>query len=126
MQKLIVNEQGQLVIPAEAVRQLGFRPGEQAALVQTHQGLLLCSAGIAAFEEWWQTLSNEEKQEARSEAAEYESLSEAEKDAFWNQGNEELEKWLDSAEDDEPEDAADDLAVIEGAESAHPLIQRAA
>jgi hypothetical protein len=76
------------------------------------------------LEEWWNNLSDEERIEARKEAEWYESLTEAERDAFWNQGDEELKQWLDSSTDEDDDD--DDLADDDEGELAHSIAGRPA
>jgi bifunctional DNA-binding transcriptional regulator/antitoxin component of YhaV-PrlF toxin-antitoxin module len=85
MERLTVDTEGKVVIPPEVVSRFGLHPGNETALVQTPESLIICDEALAEMEEWWNSLTEEEKIEAREEADWYESLSEAEKDAIWNQ-----------------------------------------
>jgi bifunctional DNA-binding transcriptional regulator/antitoxin component of YhaV-PrlF toxin-antitoxin module len=108
MELLTVDEEGRLIVPPELTRKLGLQPGDQVPAEEMLNGLLLRIEDAEAYawaREWWNSLSEEEKREARKEAEWYESLSEEERDAIWNEGNEELEKWLE--EDDEEDDEID-------------------
>lgn len=116
MERLVVDNEGKLVIPPEITDRFGLHPGDEVSLVQTPQSLIVCSPGQALLEEWWNSLSDEDKAIARQEAEHYESLSEAERDAIWNEGAEELEKWLDGDEDDDAEEGeVIDLATLKRA-----------
>lgn len=108
MELLTVDSEGRVVIPAELIKKHGLLPGDQFSVESMLNGLLLRIEDAEAYawaREWWDGLSEEDKREARKEAEWYESLSEEERDAIWNDGNEELEKWLE--EDDEDEDEID-------------------
>lgn len=122
MEKLTVDTEGKVIIPPEVVSRFGLRPGNEVALAQTPESLIICDEGLAAAEEWWNSLTEEEKIEARKEADWYESLSEAEKDAIWNQDAAELEKWLegDDDEDDDEENEDEEGVLIEPPPEQHP------
>ncbi|MGH9838982.1 MAG: AbrB/MazE/SpoVT family DNA-binding domain-containing protein [Blastocatellia bacterium] len=112
MEELVVDAQGQVVISPDISRKFGLHPGERLTLVQTPEGVLICDEAQAFLEEWWHSLSEEDKIEARKEADWYESLSEEERDAMWNAGSEELEKWLEEEDDEgEEEDEGDEIDV---------------
>jgi AbrB family looped-hinge helix DNA binding protein len=88
MELLFVDTEGKVVIPPEIMRKRGFRPGDQIAVLETEEGLLVRPEHAEArawLEDWWNGLTEEEKFEARKEAEEYEALSEEERDAIWNQ-----------------------------------------
>ena len=74
--------------------------GDAVALIESAEGLLVYHGGVDPQTlAWWQALSDEDKQHA-VEARHYEALSDAERDALWNEGAETLEA---NAEDDERE-----------------------
>lgn len=108
MEMLVVDVEGGVFIPPDNIRKLGFNPGDQIALVQTTDSLIVCNEGVALLEEWWNSLSDEDKIEARKEADWYESLSEEERDAIWNADSEELERWLEGNDEDEDDKDPDD------------------
>jgi AbrB family looped-hinge helix DNA binding protein len=98
MQRLTVDAEGRIVIPPEITYKRGLRPGDELTLLETEHGLLVCQEGLALLEEWWNSLTDEEKLEASKEAVAYESLSQEERDAIWNQFPESIEE---EAEGDE-------------------------
>jgi len=106
MEKLIVDAECRIVISSDISSKFGIHPGDRLMLVQTPEGLLVCNEAQAFLEEWWHSLGEEDKIEARKEADWYESLSENERDTLWNTESEELEE-----EDDEDEDEGDQIGV---------------
>lgn len=79
----------------------GLRPGDTVALVESAEGLLVYQGGVDPKTlAWWHALSNEEQQQAAAEVRSYEALSDAERDALWNESAETLDA---DAEDDEGE-----------------------
>ena len=111
MQTLTVGADGSVAIPPEIFGHYGLQPGAEITLIKTERGLWLRPADAAAWallRNWWESMTEEEKQEAREEAHDYWALSEEERDAIWNQGDEELARWLDEEDEDEDED---ELAV---------------
>ena len=100
MEKVIVDAEGKVTIPPEVLRKCGVGPGDELTLVESAEGLLVYQGGVDAKTlAWWDALSNEDKQRAAAEARAYEELSEAERDAMWNEGAD----TLDDPEDDELE-----------------------
>ena len=88
MERLIVDGEGKVVIPPEIARKYGLRPGDEISLIATAGGVLVRPPDAEAWawaRAWWDSLTEEEKQSAREEAAAYESLSEEEREAIWNQ-----------------------------------------
>ncbi|MEW6207660.1 MAG: hypothetical protein AB1631_04785 [Acidobacteriota bacterium] len=85
MERLIVDAEGKVTIPSEIIQKRGLHPGDELTLLETEYGLLVCRKGLAMLEEWWNSLTDEEKREARTEAEWYESLNEEQREAFWNQ-----------------------------------------
>jgi bifunctional DNA-binding transcriptional regulator/antitoxin component of YhaV-PrlF toxin-antitoxin module len=101
MEKLVVDAEGKVTIPPEITHKYGLRPGDEVSLVETASGWLVRVEDAEAWawaQHWWNSLTEEEKHEARKEAEWYESLSEAERDALWNQFPESIEE---DAEGDE-------------------------
>lgn len=92
MEILVVDTEGKIVIPPEIIQKHGLRPGDELALLETAQGLIVCQKGLALLEDWWNSLTEEDKVEARKEAEWYESLTEEERDATWNQFSESIEE----------------------------------
>ena len=101
METLIVDAEGKITIPSAVLQKRGLQPGDAVALVESAEGLLVYQGGIDPKTlAWWQTLSDEERHLAEAEARRYEALSDAERDALWNEGAETLDA---AAEDDERE-----------------------
>jgi bifunctional DNA-binding transcriptional regulator/antitoxin component of YhaV-PrlF toxin-antitoxin module len=101
METLLVDAEGKITIPAEVLQKRGLRPDDAVALVESAEGLLVYQGGIdPQTHAWWHALSDKDKQCAAVEARHYEALSDAERDALWNEGAETLEA---NAEDDERE-----------------------
>ena len=92
---------GKSPFPAKVLHKRGLRPGDAVALVESAEGLLVYQGGVDPQTlAWWQALSDEDKQRAAAAARHYEALSDAERDALWNEGAETLDA---DAEDDERE-----------------------
>jgi bifunctional DNA-binding transcriptional regulator/antitoxin component of YhaV-PrlF toxin-antitoxin module len=92
MEKLIVDAEGKVTIPTEVIRKRGLRPGDELALIESAEGLLVYQGGIDAKTlAWWQELSDDERRRAEAEARRYEELSEAEQEALWNEGADSIE-----------------------------------
>ena len=85
MERLIVDAEGKVTIPPEIIQKRGLRPGDEIMLLETKYGLLVCQKGMALLDDWWSSLTEEDKRESRQEAEAYEALSEEERDAIWNQ-----------------------------------------
>ena len=101
METLIVDAEGKVTIPSEVLHKRGLRPGDAVTLVESAEGLLVYQGGVDPKTlAWWHALSHEEQQQAAAEARSYEALSDAERDALWNEGAESLDT---DAEDDECE-----------------------
>ncbi len=101
MERLIVNAEGTIVIPPEVIHKRGLRPGDELMLVEAAEGLLVYQGGVdPETTAWWNSLSEEERHLAEAEARGYEALSEAEREAVWNEGVESIEA---DAEGDELE-----------------------
>lgn len=85
MELLTVDSEGR-VVPPELIKKHGLRPGDQFSVEKTLNGLLLRIEDAEAYawvREWWDSLSEQDKREARKEAEWYESLGEKERDAIW-------------------------------------------
>jgi bifunctional DNA-binding transcriptional regulator/antitoxin component of YhaV-PrlF toxin-antitoxin module len=101
METLIVDAEGKVTIPPEVLHKRGLRPGDAVALIEAAEGFLVYQGGVDPQTlAWWQALSEEDQRHAAAEAHRYEALSDAERDALWNEGAETLEA---DAEDDECE-----------------------
>jgi bifunctional DNA-binding transcriptional regulator/antitoxin component of YhaV-PrlF toxin-antitoxin module len=101
MTKLIVDTEGKVTIPPEVIQKRGLRPGDELALVESAEGLLVYQGGVDAKTlEWWESLSDAEQRRAAAEAQRYEQLSAAAQEALWNEGAEAIEA---EAEGDEVE-----------------------
>ena len=95
MEKLTVDAEGRIVIPPKVAHKYGLRPGEEVSLVETVGGLLIRPNDAEAWawaRGWWESLTEKEKKAARDEADRYESLTEDEREAIWNQFPEEEAK----------------------------------
>ena len=92
MERLIVDADGKVIIPPEVIHKRGLRPGDELTLVETAGGLFVYPSTVDPKTlEWWKSLTEEERKLAQAEAREYESLSEEERDAIWNEYAESLE-----------------------------------
>ncbi|MGH9838011.1 MAG: AbrB/MazE/SpoVT family DNA-binding domain-containing protein [Blastocatellia bacterium] len=101
METLIIDADGKVTIPPEILHKRGLRPGDELALVEAAEGLLVYQGGAdAETMDWWNSLNEEERQLAREEARRYEALSEEERDALWQ---EEIISIEEDAEGDEIE-----------------------
>lgn len=99
MEKLIVDADGKITIPPHILEKRGLRPGDELALVEAAEGLLVYQSGIdPKTASWWNGLSEEERRMAHGEALRYESKSEEERDRLWEEDSESIEL---EAEDDE-------------------------
>lgn len=112
MDRLIVDQNGGVMIPAALLQKYGLHPGDQLSLCETEDGWRIyrhsnSSEQPAWWSDWWNGLTEEERQQARAEAREYWSLSEAERDAIWDTYDESLEILGEDDEDDQEEDEID-------------------
>ena len=96
METLVVDTEGRIIIPSEIALKRGLHPGDQIAVLETDEGLLVRPPAPLPIhiddpevrswaENWWNSMTEEEKIEARKEAEEYEALSEEERDALWQE-----------------------------------------
>ncbi len=118
MERLVVDAEGKVTLPSTLIQRRGLRPGDELTLLETGRGLLVCHEGLALLDDWWENLTEAEKIEARKEAKEYEALSEEERDAIWNAGSEELERWFDADDDDDDDEKG---ATIDLESSKYPV-----
>jgi bifunctional DNA-binding transcriptional regulator/antitoxin component of YhaV-PrlF toxin-antitoxin module len=99
MEKLIVDAEGKVIIPPAVIHKRGLRPGDELALVEVAEGLLVYQGGTdPETAAWWQSLNDAERRQAAVEARRYEALSEAERDTIWNANAESIAR---DAEGDE-------------------------
>ncbi|MGE0822510.1 MAG: AbrB/MazE/SpoVT family DNA-binding domain-containing protein [Candidatus Binatia bacterium] len=101
IERLVVDAEGKVTIPAEVIQRRGLHPGDALALVEVAEGLLVYQ-GVTDPETqaWWNTLDAEQRRQAEVEARRYEALSEEQQDTIWNEGEESIEA---DAEGDEVE-----------------------
>lgn len=114
METLTIEAESNLTIPEEISRNSGLQPGDEVPLHDATDRLFLFiedAEARAAAQEWWGSMSEEDRRLAREEAEWYESLSEEERDAIWNEGNAELEKWLDEDDEDDEGDEIDTSTI---------------
>ena len=103
MEKLIIDAEGKITIPPEVIERRGLRPGDELALVESAEGLLVYQSGIDQKTlSWWNNLSDEDRSFAHGEARRYESLSEEERDRLWNEAAESIEMEAEGDEIDIP------------------------
>jgi bifunctional DNA-binding transcriptional regulator/antitoxin component of YhaV-PrlF toxin-antitoxin module len=103
MERLLVDADGKVTIPPEVIQKRGLRPGDELALVETAGGLVVYLDSIDPKTlAWWNSLTEDERQRAQAEARQYEALTEAERDAMWNEGAESLEAKAEGDEIDLP------------------------
>ena len=103
MEKLIVDADGKITIPPRVMEKRGLKPGDELALVEAAEGLLVYQSGLdAKTESWWNSLGEEERQQAHSEALRYESMSEEERDRLWEEDSESIEPDAEGDEIDLP------------------------
>jgi bifunctional DNA-binding transcriptional regulator/antitoxin component of YhaV-PrlF toxin-antitoxin module len=89
MERLIVDEEGKVTIPQEIIQKRGLRPGDELALVETAEGLLVYQGGVdPKSQQWWDSLNEDERRLAAEEARHYEALTEQERDALWEENEE--------------------------------------
>ncbi len=91
MERLIVDKDGKVTIPSEVIQKRGLRPGDELALVESDEGLLIYYGGLdSKTMQWWNGLTEEERRKAEEEARRYEAMNEEERDAIWNEGPESI------------------------------------
>ena len=99
MEKLTVDADGKITIPPEVIQKRGLHPGDELRLVEAAEGLLVYQGGVdEKTSAWWNSLDAEQRLLAEDEARRYESLSEQQRDAIWN---EEADSVRTEAESDE-------------------------
>ena len=61
MTKLVVDADGKITIPPEVIRKRGLRPGDELALVEAAEGLLVYQGGVDTQTlAWWRNLSTDD------------------------------------------------------------------
>jgi bifunctional DNA-binding transcriptional regulator/antitoxin component of YhaV-PrlF toxin-antitoxin module len=86
MPRLIVDSDGRLSIPPEIIKKRGLQPGDELALVESADGMLVYEGGVDRKTlEWWAGLSEEKRPDAAAEARRYEALSEEERESLWSE-----------------------------------------
>jgi len=103
MEKLTVDADGKITIPREVIQKRGLHPGDELALVEAAEGLLVYQGGVdEKTSQWWTSLDEEQRLLAEAEARHYESLSEEERDSIWNEDADSIEAEAESDEIDLP------------------------
>ena len=103
MEKLTVDADGKITIPPEVIQKRGLHPGDELALVESAEGLLVYQGGVdEKTSAWWNSLDAERRLLAEDEARRYESLSEQQRDAIWNEEADSIEAEAESDEIDLP------------------------
>lgn len=99
MEKLTVDADGKITIPPEVIQKRGLHPGDELALIEAAEGLLVYQGGVdKKTSAWWNSLDEGQRLLAEEEARRYESLSDKERDSMWS---EEAESIIAEAESDE-------------------------
>lgn len=103
MEKLTVDADGSIIIPPEIIQKRGLHPGDELTLVESAEGLLVYEGGVdEKTSAWWTRLDDGERLRAKDDARRYESLSEQERDAIWNEEADSIETEAESDEFDLP------------------------
>ena len=103
MEKLTVDADGKITIPPEVIQKRGLHPGDELRLVEAAEGLLVYQGGVdEKTSAWWNSLDAEQRLLAEGEARRYESLSEQQRDAIWNEEADSIEAEAESDEIDLP------------------------
>ncbi len=103
MEKLTVDADGKITIPPEVIQKRGLHPGDELALVEAAEGLLVYQGGVdEKSSAWWNSLDDGQRLLAEDDARHYESLSEQQRDAIWNEEADSIEAEAESDEIDLP------------------------
>ena len=103
MEKLTVDADGKITIPPEVIQKRGLHPGDELALVEAAEGLLVYQGGVdEKTSAWWNGLDDGQRLLAEDEARRDESLSEQQRDAIWNEEADSIEAEAESDEIDLP------------------------
>jgi bifunctional DNA-binding transcriptional regulator/antitoxin component of YhaV-PrlF toxin-antitoxin module len=103
MARLVVDFDGKLTIPPEVIKRRGLQPGDQLALVESADGLLVYEGGVdQKTVDWWAGLSEENRAEAVAGARRYQALSEEERERIWSESPEDLDGDREGDELDSP------------------------
>ena len=103
MEKLTVDANGKITIPPEVIEKRGLHPGDELALVEAAEGLLVYQGGVdEKTSAWWNSLDQEQRLLAETEARRYESLSEHDRDAIWKEDADSIEAEAERDEIDLP------------------------
>lgn len=103
MEKLTVDADGKIIIPPEVIHKRGLHPGDELTLVESAEGLLVYQGGVDKKTlAWWNRLDDGRRLLAEDDARGYESLSEQERDAIWNEEADSIEIEAESDELDLP------------------------
>lgn len=103
MEKLTVDADGKITIPPEVIQKRGLHPGDELALVESAEGLLVYQGGVdEKTSAWWNSLDDGQRLLAEAEARRYESLSDKDRDSIWNEEADSIEAEAESDEIDLP------------------------
>ena len=96
MEKLTVDADGKITIPPEIIEKRGLYPGDELSLVESAEGLLVYQGGVdEKTSAWWNSLDQEQRLLAETEARRCESLSDKERDSIWNEEADSIEDEID-------------------------------
>jgi AbrB family looped-hinge helix DNA binding protein len=103
MERLTVDQDGKITIPSKITEKRGLRPGDELALVESAEGLLVYHGGVDETTlAWWKSLSHEQRLVATAEAHSYAGLTDEERDRIWNEAADSIEAEAESDEIDLP------------------------
>lgn len=103
MEKLIVDEEGKIIIPAHVLTRHGLRPGDGLTVIEATEGLRLYQRGADSLTaRWWDSLGDDEHRQAQAEALSYENMSEEEREHIWNETAKSVEEGMDGGEKNLP------------------------
>jgi AbrB family looped-hinge helix DNA binding protein len=101
MEKLTVDADGKIVIPPEVSQKRGLHPGDELTLVECAEGLLVYHGGVdEKTAAWLNKLDDRQRRLAEGHALRYESLSEQQRNALWNEETDSID--TESDEFDHP------------------------
>lgn len=103
MEKLTVDADGKITIPPEVIQKRGLHPGDELALIEAAEGLLVYQGGVdEKTSAWWNGLDDGQRLLAEDEARRDESLSEQQREDIWNEEADSIEAKAESDEIDLP------------------------
>jgi len=83
---------GKITIPPKVIQKRGLHPGDELALVEAPEGLLVYQGGVDdKTSAWWNRLDDGQRLLAETEARRYENLSDKVRDSIWNEEADSIE-----------------------------------